>query len=218
MSKQVVKRGKGRPASAQAEVGKAGLIRAAEELLREMGPTQVTRQMVANRAGADPALVRYYFGSVENLIAEVAQDINIASRKREAAAATGDPEAALRARIESMLAMFVENPHHHEIMLRYHMGAREGQVKDLWRAGLARSLLELRSIIERGAAAGKWRAVDERMVHLLIVGAMQFLSTSKPLLRDMYGPEVDVEKVRAQFVQFFEDLLFAGMARQPSPK
>jgi TetR/AcrR family transcriptional regulator len=212
VTRPVVKRGKGRPAAAGGEVGKEGLLRAARAVLRETPPALVTRQMVAERAGADPALVRYYFGTVENLIAEVAQATNEEVRQRiDAAKANAEPEDTLRARIEATLAMFLENPHHHEIMLRYQLGPRNGEIKERWRAGLASSLDEMKDILARGAAAGELRAVDERYLHLVVIGALQFFSNSEPLLKDMFGVSVKTEDIKKPFLEFLEELLLKGL-------
>ena len=67
------RRGKGRPTSSGSGVGRDSLIAAARALLQELPPAQVTSTAIARRAGADPALVRYYFGNRENLLFEVAK-------------------------------------------------------------------------------------------------------------------------------------------------
>ncbi|HTM96356.1 MAG TPA: TetR/AcrR family transcriptional regulator, partial [Croceibacterium sp.] len=70
--KTPTRRGKGRPTASQSGVGREVLITAARDLLQELPPAQVTSTAVARRANADPALVRYYFGTRENLLFEVA--------------------------------------------------------------------------------------------------------------------------------------------------
>ena len=69
------RRGKGRPVGSGDGVGKETLIAAAKKLLQELTPAQVTIAAIAREAGADPALVRYYFGSREALLLEVTQQI-----------------------------------------------------------------------------------------------------------------------------------------------
>ena len=73
--KKTDKRGKGRPTASQVGVGREALISAARALLQEFPPAQVTSTAIARRANADPALVRYYFGTRENLLFEVANQI-----------------------------------------------------------------------------------------------------------------------------------------------
>jgi TetR/AcrR family transcriptional regulator len=211
VTKETARRGKGRPAAKGAEVGKEGLIRATRALLREVPPSQVTRQMVGDRAGADPALVRYYFGTVENLVAEVAQATNAEAQSRAFAVEDADPIDALHARIVAAYAMFAENPHHHEIMMRYQLGSRNAEIKERWRAGLARTLTQLRATLARGAASGELRAVDERYLHVILMGTLQFFPTSEPLLRDMFGVSVSVEDLQQEFLAFFEDILLNGL-------
>ena len=71
-SEDAAPRRKGRPMASARGVGKDVLIEATRALLQELPPAQVTSTAIARKAGADPALVRYYFGNRENLLFEVA--------------------------------------------------------------------------------------------------------------------------------------------------
>src|SRR5574338_631717 len=50
------------------------LLHAAVELMAEVGIDRVRTRTIAERAGVNPALVHYYFGSVSALVMEAAQD------------------------------------------------------------------------------------------------------------------------------------------------
>ncbi len=47
------------------------IVDAAGALFIEHGPEHVSARRIASEAGVDPSLIRYYFGSVESLLAEV---------------------------------------------------------------------------------------------------------------------------------------------------
>ena len=73
-SKDVVspKRAKGRPVTGENDVGRERLITAAQTLLKTLPPARVTISRIAQEAGVDPALVRYYFGDRTRLLMAVA--------------------------------------------------------------------------------------------------------------------------------------------------
>ena len=68
---QKPKRNPGRPNSADAGDAKDAILQAARRLLQDDLPAQVTNSMIAREAGADPALIRYYFGSRSALLLAV---------------------------------------------------------------------------------------------------------------------------------------------------
>jgi AcrR family transcriptional regulator len=49
---------------------RAAIVVAATTLFIEHGPEHVSARRIATEAGVDPSLIRYYFGSVESLLAE----------------------------------------------------------------------------------------------------------------------------------------------------
>src|SRR4051812_49389758 len=75
------KRTPGRPVSAGAPDAKEAIIQAAERLLKDNLPSQVTNSMIAREAGADPALIRYYFGDRASLFMAVVENMFASNRE-----------------------------------------------------------------------------------------------------------------------------------------
>ena len=212
MSEPTHKRKKGRPLGAEAEVGREAVLLAARDVLRETPPGQVTRQLVATKAGVDPGLIRYYFGTLENLMAEVAATVNRDLRAQvEGAQAGRSPDERLLLRVAGTFQMFLENPHHHEVMLSHQLGARTDEIKADWRHHLGGSLVDLKDILVSGREAGELREIDERLLHLAIISLGEFFSTSETLLKDMYGDDATIEDLRDPYLRFVEDLLLNGL-------
>jgi hypothetical protein len=66
------KRSQGRPTrNSKSAVGRDELIEATRRLLGEKPPSEIGRLDVARKADVDPALIRYYFGNLGNLMTEV---------------------------------------------------------------------------------------------------------------------------------------------------
>ena len=56
-------------------MGRDTIVSAARQLLEKLPPHKATISSIARKAGVDPALVRYYFGSREELLLAVIEDI-----------------------------------------------------------------------------------------------------------------------------------------------
>src|SRR5512139_2085590 len=69
------RRKRGRPHSSQRTVGREGIIASARKLLETLPPHRVTIVMIARKAGVDPARVRDYFSSREELLFAVVENI-----------------------------------------------------------------------------------------------------------------------------------------------
>ena len=69
------RRSRGRPGSKQGAVGREAIVASARQLLDKLPPHKATNSSIARSAGVDPALVRYYFGSREELLLAVIEDI-----------------------------------------------------------------------------------------------------------------------------------------------
>src|SRR5581483_5205572 len=69
------RRKRGRPFASEETAGRAGIVAAARRLLEDLPPHRVTVVMIAREAGVDPAMVRYYFASREELFLAVTENI-----------------------------------------------------------------------------------------------------------------------------------------------
>ncbi len=74
---------------------------------------------IAQIAGVDPALIRYYFGQLSDLFAEAATEITRELRGRLAAliAQKGSARESLQRRISSISTYFVRYPNYHRLII-----------------------------------------------------------------------------------------------------
>jgi AcrR family transcriptional regulator len=93
-------------------VGPQKLVEAARELLQTVAPANLTAARVAKAAGADRALIRYYFGSMSNLLAEVATQLSRGLVSNLAEASKGEDRALcrLKRRIHEFVRYELDNP------------------------------------------------------------------------------------------------------------
>jgi AcrR family transcriptional regulator len=82
MAKSGSKAAVGRTASAGSQQARLALVRGAVDALREVGFTGASAREIARRAGCNPGLVFYYFGSVPNLLLAALDDVSETRRLR----------------------------------------------------------------------------------------------------------------------------------------
>lgn len=206
------RRRQGRPATAEAAVGRERVIAAARELLRTTKPARLTIEAVARHAGVDARLVRYYVGDRAALHHAVIESL---LREREAERARleaiAPPAAQLAARLASTLAMFVADPHYHELVVE-----EVFQGDDRFAQGVLADFVDgayppVRRMVEAGVAAGDFAPVDPRFVYLALFALPEFLVTARPLVEGLFGRPLDA-RLAAQFRAFAERLLVRGLA------
>jgi len=203
---------RGRPTEVDAVVGREALIEVTRQVLRTTPPGNVTRLQIAKAAGVDPALIRYYFGTVPHLIAEVvvATHNEIAEAMRETLA-IGQPEEWLRVRVARLLDLFLANPYHNQLIrhvIYETPGSREHQE---WLESLRQSIDVTEQQIRQGAAAGHLRPVDPRYLHLVLLGLTEFYGHNGPIVNDILGNGETNITQKERYVDFVADLLQNGL-------
>ncbi len=105
----------GRPVASSGDRGcRERILSAARELLREKGLSQPTLRAIAERAGVDPALINYYFGSKRELYEELAVGVyeGVYNRVTEAAAgAYASPAERARAVVRASVLALARDPY-----------------------------------------------------------------------------------------------------------
>ncbi len=202
------KRSKGRPVSGDNDVGRDRLLAAAEALLRTLPPARVTISRIAQEAGADPALVRYYFGDRTRLLMAVADRITATVSR------TGDrilaPQAALIEHIGKTLSRVQSAPFLHRLMMEEltDAGTEDTRVR-------ARDMnIDLVAFYRELLTADEGetlRSVDPLFLHLVILGASDFFVSAEPVISQLIHPDTDRDELTARFNTFLVDLVLNGL-------
>jgi AcrR family transcriptional regulator len=197
------KRSQGRPTrESKSVVGRDELIDATRRLLREKSPSQIGRLDVARKAAVDPALIRYYFGNIGNLMTEVtamlSRDMHAQIAIAEAKAS--DPEERLRNRVEAILRTLAETPYLNELIVQQIVHGTKDAARVARREMVSDSLVTLQALFEEGMAAKQFRSIDPRMLHIAIIGMCDFFFTGKPVLNELFGGDMPTVKEYADFV------------------
>jgi AcrR family transcriptional regulator len=211
------RRGPGRPAGAQGGEGQKALLRAARELMAEKGSPRVTVREVAERAGVQPALVNYYFGSKQGLLRAVVALVagNALERIREGVAQEGSVEERLRAMVRAAVGSLAEDPFAPRLIAEQVLFA-EGEVVDEFVERFARHNLELiRSILEAGREAGSLRAVEPLFLVPALMGSGLFFFLAAPITRRLFGLEEITPELAGRFAEELAEVFLHGLAVRP---
>lgn len=205
---------RGRPSSTGDEVGREGLIAATHQILKSTPPEEITRLLIAQQAGVDPALIRYYFGTVSHLITEVVVDAHARIQSGLAETTAGQsPEAWLRARIGGIVDLFVDNPYHHRYIRHVMYGPAGKNERDEWLSALRIAIDLTAAQINAGVEQGHFRPVDPRMLHILLIGVGEFFGSNPQVIEDMLDGEATVHGSRDAYVDFVSEIIINGLRR-----
>lgn len=208
--KKPERRGKGRPTAAAAGVGRDSLIAAARELLQELPPAQVTSTAIAKRAGADPALVRYYFGNRENLLFEVAKQIGEPANRPPPD--DGDPLEVLADMIHGTFRFTRSAKHMQRLMIEELDSATSPEVREKMREWNRQPIENYRRIQELDRD-GVLREFDPLFMYLATVGISDFFATGAPLIELVVPPGTDMAELGRKYEAFVVDLITRGLLK-----
>jgi len=209
--KKPERRGKGRPTAAASGVGREVLITAARELLQELPPAQVTSTAIARHANADPALVRYYFGTRENLLFEVAKQIGAEANRPPPS--EGDPVELLADMIHNTFRFTRSAKHMQRLMIEELDSASSAEVRDKMREWNRQPLDNYNRLQELDAGKGL-RPFDPLFMHLAVVGISDFFATGAPLIELVVPEGTDMEELRRDYEAFVVELITRGVIRR----
>lgn len=209
--KTPTRRGKGRPTASQSGVGREVLITAARDLLQELPPAQVTSTAVARRANADPALVRYYFGTRENLLFEVAKQIGTEANRPPPD--EGDPIELLAEMIHNTFRFTRSAKHMQRLMIEELDSASSAEVREKMREWNRQPLSNYEKLLELDDK-GELRSFDPLFMHLAVVGISDFFAAGAPLI-ELLSPEgTDMAELGKRYEEFVTRLLIDGLRKR----
>lgn len=211
-------RRRGRPASNDVDPGRTRIVSATTELLKTTPPSRLTGASIAQAAGVDPKLIRYYFGDTKNLLAAVAVSIARSIRERYLTLGAGEGSALdrLRARIRGLMQAQAEHPHYHNLMIEIGLYGEGEHVDSARHEILGSALTALTEIAKAGAAEGEMIKVDSRYLHVAILGMCEFFIRGRPnLSRSLDPADIPADEVE-RYTNFICDLVVDGVRRHDS--
>lgn len=206
------RRGKGRPVGSGEGVGRDSLIAAAKKLLQEMTPAQVTIAAIAREAGADPALVRYYFGSREALLLEVTQQITMQA-ETESAPAGLDPAAGLEDLIHRTFRFTRSARYMQRLMAEELSTVRSPEVREKLREWQRMPVDAYQELRERDGGS-HLTDFTPLFVHLAVIGISDFFHSGEEVVKMLVPEGTDLAELEREYEAFIPRLLLDGLRKR----
>lgn len=211
------RRTRGRPADRRESVGADAILLYVCELLREVAPAQITLVRVAEHAGVDRSLIRYYFKKRSSLLLAAARHL-FAQLQNDLSAAkaipSGEAERHLRERARALLRFQIKHPYFHRLMVDEVVNSEEPEARAFFRSFTSTALAEYRATAEAAARESGAREVDGAFLYMATIGMCEFFVTGMPILRVAFGKDYDETKLNSQFEAFVCDYVVDGIRRR----
>ena len=220
-NKRKAGRRQGRPPASEKGIGRQRLVDAARMLLRTLPPAKLTSSQVAAAAGADRGLVRYYFGTMPELLAEVARQLSRDLVVSLGSASTGPGTASkrLRRRIREFVRYELANPALHPLYTEQILSGKARAAAETIKNTAAIGHASFREIIELGRRSGEFRGdFDIRLLDIAIIGLCEFIVVGRPILEGWIAGEEDIASLLARYGDFVADLVIDGIIRKKRKK
>lgn len=215
--KRETTRRQGRPSASEDGIGRQRLVEAARELLRTVPPSKLTSGQIAEAVNADRGLIRYYFGTMSELLAEVARQLSqdLVASLAKASSGPGTASARLRRRIREFVQYEFMNPALHPLYTEQILSGKARSAAKIIRAIATQGHESLLEIIELGQRTGEFRDdFDIRLLDIAIVGLCEFVVVGRPILGAWLHDEEDSVRLPALYGDFVADLVIGGISRQ----
>jgi AcrR family transcriptional regulator len=219
MVRKAVKRRPGRPAGSTGQSGRAALLKAARELLSHDSATQrLTLTEVAKRAGVNPAMVNYHFGSKSELISALIEEAMQESLRRIGSITPTDdpPPVKLRRRVRSVVDLYKEHPYISRL-LKEQVFYSDGEARKAYLEGFFPGATRAtKKILDEGVASGDFRQVDHVLFWATLIGMCEFFFLVRPLLKSALRRSSPNSHDLEGFAEYVTEMLLHGIAKSPS--
>lgn len=198
-------------------VGADAIVMKACELLRDFAPREVTLLRVAEYAGVDRSLIRYYFTNRSKLLLAAARYL-FAQLQNELEAARDvppeDTETQLREHARALLRFQVKHPYFHRLMVDEVVNSEEPEAQAFFKSYTSSAIAHYRAVAGGISRRPGIRAVDGAFLYLATIGMCEFFVTGAPILKVAFGKDHDAEAVNRQYEKFICDYVVDGLRKR----
>lgn len=191
---------------------KSRILHAAQHLFSEKGFEATSIRDIALGSGTNSALIYYYFGDKENLLAACIQEPaeKIATLLREALEQAG----TVRERLEAFVSAWVEFIFPRCVfapLLRRTIDS-DTPIGAHLRLRMRTNLDRMAQLIEQGIASGELRAANPHLAAVSIMGTIFVLIVGYPVAREIAGISLESDQERREAVHQLVDNWYRGLA------
>lgn len=189
------------------------LLAAASALMIERNSIELSLADIAQKSGANAALVKYHFGNKEGLLlALLARDAEAQfSNLKFLLAQPISPTEKLRLHIAGIVNAYYRSPYMNRLIHFLLHGSSESSA-DSVSVFFIKPLLDFqRRLLDEGVAAGQFRKVDPIFFYTHVVGACDHLFHGRHAMERAAGVGEVTDEVRRNYIDYMIETLLGGM-------
>ena len=194
-------------------VTRARLLEAASAVMIEQGTPDVSLLAIANKAGLTAPLVKYYFGGKDGLLLALAQRDTAHSLQElaELLAMDIEPRERLRLHVIAIVRTYARHPYLNGLLNLLQRDEKSEAAQVIRRTFIVPLAAAQAKILKQGVRAGAFRAVDPAAFYFVVVGACQYIFSTRVAVNHLLsGARVD-EKVTRAYADSVVDIVFNGL-------
>jgi AcrR family transcriptional regulator len=216
VNKPTRRRTRGRPRTEHSEDVREKLLLTARDLFIRYGYRAVSSRQIATAAGANVAMIRYYFGGKPGLYREILHSLTQPIRAGIDAMTHGFVTVELGSLLAMAMRMWAANPWLPGLIIREVL-TPEAPLRSTFIKEFPERLAPLvekivRQEIERGHLR---EGLDPKLVVLSMISLGLFPFLALPVTSKVFGVRQDEEFLQ-RFIQHTTDVLAHGIARPPA--
>lgn len=194
---------------------KTDILNAATMLFSELGFEGTSTRQIAKEAGANMAMINYYFGSKEGVFLQIMED-KIAGFKSQLDLINEEKISAkekLLKVVDRYSTRILSNISFHKMMHREFSLTQRPEIFNQIKEAMTKNRLVIENIIEKGIAEGVFRQVDVRLSILTIMGTISMVAHSPFKATDDIdiNDEKQKEVLRKRLVTHLQDLIITHL-------
>ena len=177
---------------------KSSILEAAEKLFSELGYEGASTRQIAKEAGANMAMINYYFGSKEGVFMEImgqrVQDFKHQLHEIKEAKVTIMEKLLLV--VERYASRILCNLTFHKMMQRELSLPQRPEMFATIKNAMLENMVVIEDIINDGIKEGAFRKVDVRMLIATVMGTISNVAISPSKITSGTGLDINVKKDR----------------------
>jgi len=177
---------------------RASILEAAEKLFSELGYEGASTRQIAKEAGANMAMINYYFGSKEGVFMEImgqrVSDFKHQLKEINEMDATVMEKLLLV--VERYASRILCNLTFHKMMQRELSLPQRPEMFSTIKSAMLENMLVIEGIITEGIEEGTFRKVDVRMLIATVMGTISNVAISPSKITSGTTLDINVKKDR----------------------
>jgi len=206
-------RRQGRPPSDNAEGLRAKIIAATRELLRTRPPDTISRADIARAATVDPALIRYYFGTRDDVLSAVAKSfMNDFASDSYDVPPSGQIQDLVRQMTHFTMIMLEKFPFMHDVVVREigRLGnVRGAEMKNVF---IDRPTMRVERAIEDTDSI-RLNLRELQFFRMMTLALALFPIRERGFVKQTFGRDHFDEELTNEYCSFVAKVLAQGMKR-----